>query len=246
MHMNFKLMAVALLGGCCSLAAAEPEILPNPRAILEGARLSATLTKLDEGLTGHLRHGRNKIPVTLFLKGENIQFQYSADNKAWRIFHMRLGDEAFQLFEIVKGKTLNFDREKLVSPIAGTDLTYEDLALRFFYWPDPKLLGLEKVGGQQCYKLEIQKPATADGRYEMVHVWVHSKYGAFMRIRGYDEEGKLLKEFQVEDVMKVDNDTWTLRKMQVATYNGKTGRRQSITDLTFDPPKKRKRPRGLR
>ena len=42
-----------------------------------GARLSATLTRLEQGLTGQLRHEGSKTPVTLFLKGENIQFQFS-------------------------------------------------------------------------------------------------------------------------------------------------------------------------
>ena len=218
---------------------------PDPARILEGARISATLTKLEEGLKGQLRQGRKKTPVTLFLKGENIQFQYSENKQPWRIFHMRLADEDFKLFEIVKGKTRNFERDKLVEPIADTDLTYEDLALRFFYWPNPKLLKNEKVSGQECYRIRIEKPAGTVGNYDHVEVWVHVKYGAFMRIRGYDEKGTLIKEFQVEDVMKVDNDTWTLRKMQVSSHNPKNGRRTSITEMTFDNPKGAKpKPRG--
>lgn len=241
-RMILRYWSIALMGLSLAAAAAQ-EAGPDPRLILEGARLSATLTKLDEGLSGQLRQGRQRTPVTLFLKGKNIQFQYSVDNKPWRIFHMRLADQDFKLLEIVNGKTRDFDRDKLVEPIAGTDLTYEDLALRFFYWPDPKFLGVEEVSGQECYRIRIQKPEAAAGNYDHVEVWVHVKYGAFMRIRGYDEEATLIKEFLVEDVMKVDNDTWTLRKMQVSSHNPENGRRQSITELTFDKPKKL-RPRG--
>ncbi len=240
--MNFKpiVVAVSLLG---SLSANAQQ--PDPKAILEGARMSATLTRLDEGLSGHLRQGNKKTPVTLFLKGENIQFQFSENGSPWRIFHMRIGDETFNLFEIVNGKTLKFPPEKLVAPIAGTDLTYEDLAMRFFYWPNPKLEGREDVGGQACYKIRIDKPKGVAGRYEVVYVWVHVKFGAFMRIRGHDKEGGLVKEFQVEDIMQVAKDTWALRKMQVATHDPANGRRVSITDVTFDSPKKAG-PRGLR
>ncbi len=223
----------------------EPQAQPDPRLILEGARISATLTKLDEGLTGYLKKGRDKTPVTLFLKGENIQFQFSEDGKKWRAFHTRIADENFELFEIVKGKFQAFPKKKLVSPIADTDLTYEDLAMRFFYWPDPKLEGIENVGGQSCYKIRVNKPAKAAGNYEVVYVWVHTKYGAFMRIRGHDEKGTLVKEFQVEDIMKVDDDVYTLKKMQVSSHDPKTGRRLSITDMVFDKPKKNQ-PRGLR
>jgi hypothetical protein len=150
---------------------------------------------------------------------------------------MNIGDNAFKLSEIINGKMVNFPAAKLVSPIAGTDLTYEDLALRFFYWPNPKLDGQENVGGEACFKIRIDKPKGTAGRYEVVYVWVHTKFGAFMRIRGHDKSGGLVKEFQVEDVMKVATDMYTLRKMQVSTHDPATGRRISITDVTFDAPK---------
>ena len=217
---------------------------PDAKTILEGARMSATLTKLDDGLNGNLSKDGQKTPVTLFLKGKDIQFQFSENHGPWRIFHMRLGDSAFNLFEMIDGKTKDFPPDKLVSSIAQTDLTYEDLALRFFYWPNPKLEAMEEVGGQNCYKLRVDKPKGTSGRYEVVYVWVHVKFGAFMRIRGHDKTGGLLKEFQVEDIMQIAKDVWTLRKMQVATHDPVSSRRLSLTDVTFDSPKK-SGPRGL-
>lgn len=206
---------------------------PDADRILEGARMSAALTKLDEGLQGHLSHGGRKIPITIFLKGKDIQFQF-LENKKWRGFHLQLKDDSYELKEIVNGKAVNFPREKLTESIAGTDLTYEDLALRFFYWPNPKLEGIENIGTESTYKLRLDKPAGAAGNYFAVYVWVHTKFGAFMRIKGHAKNGELLKEFQVEDVMKVSENVWTLRKMQVSTF--KNGRRQSITDMTLNKP----------
>lgn len=205
----------------------------DPELIMERARISATLTKLDDGLTGRLTSGRNKIPIQIYLKGKNIQFQFYEKSK-WRVFHMRLSDDKYDLFEIINGKTINFPRKKLTERIAGTDLTYEDLALRFFYWPNPKLEGEERIGTEECYKIRLDKPAGDAGNYYAVYVWVHKKFGAFMKIEGYGKKGEKLKEFQVEDVMKVSDNVWTLRKMQVSTYNGK--RRQSITDMKLDKP----------
>ena len=245
--MNFKFFLPATALVILSISSLPTQAQqPSASQILEGARLSATLTQLDEGLTGNLQKKGGNIPVTLFLKGKDIQFQFSENKGQWRVFHMRMGDEAFNLFEITDGKTIEFPPEKIIQPIAATDLTYEDLALRFFYWPNPKLEGTEDVSGQPCYKLRIDKPKGSSGRYEVVYVWVHTKFGAFMRIRGHDKNGGLVKEFQVEDVMKVADNVWTLRKMQVATCDPTNGgKRISITDVTFDTPKKA-RPKGLR
>jgi len=242
--MNFKSIFAAVAAALALISSAHAQ-QPDAAKILEGARISATLTKLDDGLSGNLRKGKTNVPITLFLKGKDIQFQFSENGGPWRGFHMRIGDENFNLSEIVDGKLKNFPAEKIVQPIAGTDLTYEDLALRFFFWPDPQLQGQEDVGGQPCYKIRVNKPKGSAGLYETVYVWVHTKFGAFMRIRGHDKSGGLVKEFEVEDIMKIADDVWTLRKMQVATCDPNTGRRISITDMTFDVPKK-VGPRGVR
>ena len=240
--MNFKPIALAL-----SLLASLPlrAQQPDPKVILEGARLSASLTKLDKGLKGAIRKGGAKTDLMLFLQGKDIQFQFSQNKGPWQIFHMRMGDENFNLYEIKDGKPADFPDQKLVESIAGTDLTYEDLALRFLYWPNPKLEGQEDVAGQPCHKIRVDKPKGAAGRYEVVYVWVHTRFGAFMRVRGHDKSGGLIKEFQVEDVMQIAKDTWTLRKMQVSSHDPATGRRSSSTDVSFDTPNQAAA-RGLR
>lgn len=239
--MNFKTTVIAIACLSAPLARAQQ---PDPNAILERARISATLTELDEGLGGKLSQGRKSVPITLFLKGQNIQFQFN-EGGPWRVFHMRLAGNSYDLLEMIDGKTVAFPGSKIVEPIAGTDLTYEDLSFRFFYWPNPKFEGQENVNGQPCYKLRLDKPKGSSGRYETMYVWVHTKFGAFMQIKGYDKSGGLLKEFQVRDVMQVGKEVWTLKKMQVSSYNPSNNRRLSITDVTFDTPKKIN-PRGLR
>lgn len=64
-----------------------------------------------------------------------------------------------------------------------------------------------------------------------------------MKIHGHAKNKDLLKEFLVEDVMKVTDEVWTLRKMQVSSY--KDGRRNSITDMVLEKPAKEEL-KGLR
>lgn len=208
--------------------------------------MAATLTDLPDGLSGNLKKDGRSIPVTLYLKGRNIQFQFAESKENWQIYHMRLNDRNFDLFEMVDGKTLRFPDSKLTQPIAQTDVTYEDLALRFFYWPNPKFEAMENINGEACYKIRVDKPDNAAGRYAAVFIWVHQKFGAFMRIQGYDKKGGLTKEFLVQEVMPVTDKIWSLKKMQVSSHDPGTGRRTSITHLVFDSPRKPARLQGLR
>lgn len=235
--MNFKIALASTIALVAPAAFAQ-----NAQQILEGARVSATLTQVEEGLSGKLN---SKTPIVLFLRGKDIQFQFDEGN-GWQLFHMRLADNSYDLFEIMGGKTAKFPDAKITQPIAGTDLTYEDLALRFFYWPNPILEGKEDVGGRPTYKLRVNKPKGTAGRYDTVYIWVDVKFGAFMQIKGYSNS-KLLKEFKVEDVMEIGGGVWTLKKMKVATYTGDAGKERvsSITNVTFDTPKKAA-PKGLK
>jgi len=235
--MDFKIALTAAVAIVSPAAFAQ-----NAQQILEGARVSATLTQVEDGLTGKLN---GKTPIVLFLRGKDIQFQFD-EGKGWEKFHMRLSDSSYDLFELKDDKTFKFPDAKITEPIAGTDLTYEDLALRFFYWPNPTLEGQEQIGGRTAYKLRVNKPKGTTGRYDTVYIWVDAKFGAFMQIRGFNSS-KLLKEFKVEDVMEIGGGVWTLKKMQVSSYTGDPGseRRSSVTTVTFDTPKKAA-PKGLK
>jgi len=233
MKRTFTALAIALVSTVPVRAQA-----PDARAILDGARMAATLTHLNDGLVGSLKKDGKSTPVALFLKGKDIQFQIEERKGAPQIFHLRLNDNSFDLFEIIDGKTVRFPEAKLIQPIAGTDVTYEDLALRFFYWPNPRFEGENNINGEACYKIRIDKPKDTAGRYSAVYIWVHKKYGAFMRIEGYDKNGGLVKEFEVQKVMQVSDKVWTLEKMQVSTDDPATKRRLSITNLLFEKPAK--------
>jgi hypothetical protein len=204
----------------------------DAQAVVEAARMSAAVQQSD--LNGSIRKGRTKTPLALFLRGENIQFQYQVGGK-WEAFHIWLGDDRGELREIIDGKTKYFPAKKLVLPVAGTDLNFEDLAFQFFYWPNPKYEGDERVNGQDCYKIRLNNPGRS-GRYAVVYLWVHQKFGAFMRIRGHDKQGKLLKQFEVDSVMNIGGGRYTLRKMKVDTMNA-SGRVAGSTYVEFDKPK---------
>jgi hypothetical protein len=172
---------------------------PDARQIIGGAKMVAALQQAD--LEGTMSRGHNKVPVALFLRNKDIQFQYWQTD-AWRKFHLRMNDDLCELFEMINDQQAKFPVSRLATPIAGMDLSYEDLAMRFFYWKNPVLEGAERVGVHNCWKIRLNNPGQG-GAYQVMYVWVHQKYGAFMKIEGFNRQGQILKRFEVIEVMNI-------------------------------------------
>lgn len=206
---------------------------PDAAAMIRGIRISATLQQMD--LDGEIRKdGQANVPVKLFVRDNNMQFWLGENDR----FHIRMGDESAKLMTVDdKGGTKDFPASKLVQSIAGTDVTYEDLTLRFLYWPGAQLEGEERIRGEDCFKVRLNNPGK-DGAFGVVYVWVHKKYGAFWQIRAHDKKGKALKEFQVNSVMQLpDGKGYTIKEMLVNSLNADL-RVTSQTRLTFKKPGK--------
>jgi hypothetical protein len=209
---------------------------PDADAMVRSIRLSATLQQMElkGGVRKQEQSAKAATPVHLFVKGNNMQFHLGAEKP----FHIRMGDEKADLLEILndKGATRPFPSSRLSEPVAGTDVSYEDLTLRFLYWPNAKFEGEEKANGDLCYKIRLDNPGK-DGAYGVVYVWVHKKYGAFWQIRAHDKKGAPLKEFQVKEVMQLpDGKSYTIQQMKVSKLAGAADRIQSITYLEFEKP----------
>jgi len=215
---------------------------PPAEAILKGARQVAVLQH--QSLNGHIKKNGKKTQVALFLQGEDIQFQVAdSEKRSWEKFHMKLGENQFNLYEFSGAKAKAFPSSKLSQPIRSSDLTYEDLAMRFLYWKNATVVDQEKVQGQSCWKLRLINPTKA-GDYKIVYAWIHQKAGALMQVVGYNAAGKPLKRFQITKLMRVGDD-YTLRTMRVDSIDPASNKSHGVTYLEFDKPKVI-RPSGLR
>jgi hypothetical protein len=203
--------------------------------ILANTRYSVTL-QTQQDLHGYMSKNGKKTPLSLFLRKEDIQFFYKVGKEEKR-FHMRLEKDHYNLFEIVNGATVQFNDSKLAQPINGTDVTYEDISMRFLYWKDAKVTGEQKVNGQLCDVVRLVNPSKTEGDYRIVYVWVHKKYGALMKLVGYNAQGKPLKQFLVTDLMRIGKE-YTLRTMRVSSVDPKSNKQTGITYLEFQKAKK--------
>ena len=147
-------------------AASNLSLANEGEAIMESVRQVAVLQD-SQDLHGAIRKGRTKTPLSMFLRGENIQF---ALNGGKEYFLLSLGQNSQQLEQLVEGKRAKFPAAKIAAPIANSDVSYEDLALSFLYWPNPTVVGEDKINGQDCWRLHVVNPGRS-GRYlSLIHI----------------------------------------------------------------------------
>lgn len=168
-------------------------------------------------LNAQLRAGGAKLPFQIAVRDGGISYIF--ENPSQEIL-LKLGDESSVLQERRGGRTGTVAPARYDDSVRGGLLTYEDLAMRFLYWKNPKLLGEEKVGPSLAYKVEIPAPPTAT-EYGSVRVWVDKKTGALMRIEGDDRQGRLSKKFTVVSVQKIDGQ-YFLKSMSVERLDPET------------------------
>ncbi len=207
----------------------------NAERIMAQVR-QVTALQDNQSLQGYIRTTKFKTPVSLFLEGGNIQFALNGGKER---FHLRLNEDDQDLLEYKNGKWKKFSPQKLVQPIAASDMTYEDLALKFLYWDNPRIVGEDKVKGQKCWRIHVANPGE-NGDYREVSVWVAQKQRALMRVTAYNGKRQPIKQFEITDIMKVGK-VYTVEKMKVSSV--KNGRVDSTTYLEFDKPKTMAAPR---
>jgi hypothetical protein len=231
------LLAAAMIACPMFLSSAEAQAAPAPSAaeILRLVRYSQSANEQDfNGAIRDRKIGRVDIPLKLTMSEKEVRFLfYEGDksrNKPDQILILSLLNNRYRLEEIKSGKRADLPAARYAERVRGTDITYEDLAMRFLYWPDPRLLGEERAKGGMAWKIKCTNPV-ADGAYKVVDVWVSQESGALVKMVGYDVAGKAVKHFEVDKIQPHDGG-WMLRRMIVRTL-GAGG--DSKTYLTVDP-----------
>jgi hypothetical protein len=197
--------------------------VPSAREILNSVRMLESQQEID--LQGQLREDNIVIPFRLTQNGPIIRYAFSNPDE---ILQLRLGEKGSRLDLVTDTGTEKF-AGKLDQKIRGTGVTFEDLALKFLYWPNARVLGDETVRTRSCWKLHLQAPSR-DSQYSNVFLWIDKASGALMRMEGYDWSGQLVKRFEVVSAQKIEN-RWFLKQMRVEELQPGTNHVQSRTYL---------------
>jgi outer membrane lipoprotein-sorting protein len=204
-----------------SVYAAPPA---SAKEILDSVRLLESRQQID--LEGQLRENEKVIPFHLTQTGPLIRYSFTDPEE---VLELRLGENGSRLDLVTDAGAEKFPPEKLKEKIRGTGISYEDLALKFLYWENARVLGDETVRTRSCWKLQLVAPSP-DSQYWNVVTWVDKASGALMRMEAYDWDGKLVKRFEVISAQKID-DRWFLKQMRVEELQSGTNKVQARTYL---------------
>lgn len=182
-----------------------------------------TISQDKTDVTGNIRKGAAKVPFALSSRGQTIVFQYKQNNE-WNRFDVRINEKNVDILRVVKGKAYKISAKGYNTPIAGTDVCYEDLSLRFLYWTGAKLIddpANSRVKGRDCHIVEVANPNPAVGQFAWVRMWVDKENGTAWQIDGYGTNGKLKKRFTITSVQRLDDGRWFFKQMKLEVRDPK-------------------------
>ena len=205
--------------------AARAQRFPDATELLANVRLRQSQQEID--LHGQLRQEAKVIPFHLVQNGPVVRYIFSNPDET---LQLRIGAYDSRLDEIKRSASEKITQ--LNEPVRGTAISYEDLALKFLYWPNARVIGADFIRTRNCWKIQVQAP-TGDSQYGSILLWVDKDNGALMRMEGYDSAGKMIKRFEVVSAQKIEN-RWYLKQMRVERIDPQSGRVTARTYLEIN------------
>lgn len=207
---SVKLLLAMLLTLAFPLMAQDNK--PDPRELLKSARVAQA--NMDWKFTGQLRVGSSSKKIPFFLTVSNGLIKYDFQDNGDSIA-LRLGNKDSRLEETRGGKTERVTPARFGETVRETSISYEDLAFRFLYWPNARLVDSETVATRDSWKIEILPPGPGTSQYSSVKVWLAKADNALMKMEAYDANGRMVRKYVVRSFMK-RNDYWFLKQMEIS------------------------------
>ncbi len=114
----------------------------------------------------------------------------------------------------------------------GTDLTYDDLARRFLYWPGAKVVGNEKLimGMRDCWILRFDNPRKNFGPHAVVKAWIDKETKVLLRTENYNWDGRKVRQTAVTRLQPEPAlGKWLTKEMKFEVIDVRAKRKTSTT-----------------
>jgi hypothetical protein len=201
---------------------------PDAQAILKSVRVSQAAQ--NQALRGELRSGGKTVPFRLSMSGGVIRYEFE---KPPLTLQLRLGANDSRLEVITKSGAEKVTPARFDTRVGETDVSYEDLSLRFLYWPKATVEGEQTMVLQKCWIVKVE-PGSADSQYGSVKLWIAKNSGALMQAEAFNPAGKFVRRFKVVSGQKTDDGLWILKEMRIEWVNPGQSTDRTPTYLNID------------
>ncbi|MGC3990422.1 MAG: outer membrane lipoprotein-sorting protein [Chthoniobacteraceae bacterium] len=203
-------LALATGGLFTGVIAKAQDGQPDGAAILQ--RLRDNEMQQHRTLAGELRNGSKVSPFQLALNGGTILYQFTTPPPYTLVVH--LGKNSSQLDEVTLDGKTHVNGTDFGTLVRGSDISFEDVAMRFLYWPEAKVLGEETKTLRKCWKVQVTPPKDVKTVYASVLVWIDEESGAMMEAQAYDAGGKLATAFKLIEPQMIGG-VWLPKKIRI-------------------------------
>ena len=228
-----------LTAACLTLAFSTAQLAAqarqvNPDEILKSVRMSQALQQND--VLGTIRNQRTGKAerFALTMRQDLIRFRF--DNPP-QILSLNLQDKGTKMTEALQGKESDVSAKRGGESIRDCVLNYDDLSMRFLYWPNAQFIAMQKIKSLDAAQIRVYNPDQT-APYSAVEVWVHE--GAMLRMQAYNKEGKIIKRYEILSGQKTDDGIWLLKEMRIETMEPGTNKALGRTTLEVDKVQKTK------
>lgn len=91
----------------------------------------------------------------------------------------------------------------LFAPVAASDISWTELSFAFFFWPNPRIVGRERVANRwDCCIVDVPRPPDFPAPWSHVRLWVAPAYSAIVRGEIW-QEGFPVKRFVVQSIRRL-------------------------------------------
>src|ERR1041385_5565799 len=150
--MLFRMHKICVVLLCAVNGASLVFAAPFPEAKDVLAQVRARQAQQEFELQGGLREGPTVVPFRLTQTGPIIRYTFSNPDEA---LQLRLGENDSRLEEVTREGVEKITPAQFDHKVRGTSVTYEDLSLRFLYWPG-RVTGENEIRTVNCWKLEMK------------------------------------------------------------------------------------------
>jgi len=182
---------------------------PSAREILASVR--AAQTAQEQTVLGRLRTGGKSIPFRLVADQGTLRWEFSDPKQT---IQLRLLETESRLEEIAGGAAKRVSTARYDDRVRGSDISYEDLAMKFLYWPKAAVEGEATMILRKCWIIRVEPAAKNTSQYSRARLWIDKESGALMQAEAFGPDGQIARRFKVISPQRIDG-VWLLKQMRI-------------------------------